>query len=477
MSLRKRLILSAFSLSLALSAVTALLFITLAVRDFREEVEKTYRDIIRSFTYAQKLLGEGVQEVRFVLTDCKVRERKGYVVLREEGVFVGRVEDCVFYGSPLRRSIEFTAQVNDLRWMIVYNRDVILRLSEGKEGFMDRFVKDKVIEKEVLVEGHYDPKVIGEIGGITGYGLTDRYRTLIVEYPILVEGSIPVGNVVFIKDFSRVLREIVLTPAFIIGYAVLLVAVLSTVLLLIFNRIVKDVLMLRDMTMKFKDLDFSDVDKLSMMLRGARTRDELYYLKRAVLTMAQELETFINRLQDEKNKFEEMAYKDPLTDLDNRRSFTEKAQAMLEYAKRYGEPLSVLMIDIDDFKKVNDNYGHDVGDRLLKALSDVIKRSVRSSDVAARFGGEEFVVLLPKTEEEGAKLVANRIREEFKRVSVDVDGEKIRTSVSIGVATLRGEGSIEEVIKKADIALYEAKRSGKDRVVVFRDTEEPRERG
>ncbi len=477
MSLRKRLILSAFSLSFTLSLVTVLVFVVMAVRDLRSEVDRTYRDIVRAFTYSQKLLGEGVPEVRFVLEDCKVRERKGYMVLREEGVLVGKVEDCVFYGSPLRRAIDFTAQVNHLSWMVVYDKDVIMRLSEGKEGFMDRFVKDKVIERDHIVEGFYDPRILPEIGRITGYSLINRYRTLVVEYPLIIEGSIPVGRVVFVKDFSEKLREILITPAFMVLYSILVVVVLSSVLLLLFNRIVRDILMLRDMTMKFKELDFSETDRLANMLRRAKARDELYYLKRAVLTMAQELETFINRLQDEKNRFEELAYKDPLTDLDNRRSFIEKAQAMLEYARRYNEPISVLMIDIDNFKKVNDTYGHDVGDRLLKALADVIRRSTRSSDVAARYGGEEFVVLLPKTDEKGAELVANRIREEFKKVVLDVDGERISSTVSIGVATLRGETSIDDLIKNADIALYDAKRKGKDRTVIFKDTVEGQGQG
>ena len=469
MSLRKRLILSAFSLSLVLSILTILIFSYIAFRELRSEVERTYRNIIRSFTYSQRLLGEGVQEVSFVLKDCKVRNGKGYTILKEEGLFIGRVNNCVFYGSPLRKAIEFTAEVNGLSWMVVYDREVVQRIAEKRGGFMDRFLKDKVLEKEYIVEGFYDPKILREIKNLAGYGLISGYRTLAVEYPVLVEGSVPVGRVVFLKDFSVKLKEIFMTPAFLVIYSVLVVVLLSTVLVLIFNRIVRDILMLRDMTMKFKDLDFSEVERLANMLRKTKSRDELYYLKRAVLTMAQELETFINRLQDEKNRFEELAYKDPLTDLDNRRSFTEKAKTMVEYARRYGEPLSVLMIDIDDFKRVNDTYGHDVGDRLLKALADVIRRSIRSSDTAARFGGEEFVVLLPRTDEEGAKTVADRIRNSFKEVSVDADGERVRTTVSIGVATWRGEGSVEEVIKKADEALYEAKRTGKDRVVVFRD--------
>ncbi|MDQ7039234.1 MAG: GGDEF domain-containing protein [Aquificota bacterium] len=477
MSLRKRLILSAFSLSFLLSVLTILVFSFIALREFRSEVERAYQNIIRSFTYSQRLLGEGVQEVRFTLEDCGVRERKGYTVLTEDGLFVGRVDNCVFYGSHLRKAIEFTAEVNGLSWMVVYDRDVVQRIAEGKGDFMDRFVRDKVLEKEYIVEGFYDPAIVKEIKDLAGYKLISGYRTLVVEYPVLVEGSVPVGRVVFVKDFSAKLKEIFITPAFLITYSVAVVVLLSTVLLLIFNRIVGDILMLRDMTMKFKDLDFSEADRLASVLRKTKSRDELYYLKRAVLTMAQELETFINRLQDEKNRFEELAYKDPLTDLDNRRSFTEKAKAMAEYAKRYGEPLSVLMIDIDNFKKVNDTYGHDVGDRLLKALADVIRRSIRSSDTAARFGGEEFVVLLPRTDEEGARLVADRIRKGFKEVRVDADGERIGSTVSIGVATMRGEDGVEEVIKRADEALYEAKRSGKDRVVVFRGTGEDQGKG
>ena len=298
-----------------------------------------------------------------------------------------------------------------------------------------------------------------------------------MDFPVLVDNSIPIGRVFFVKDLTPILREVLMTPLIFFGYTAALVVTLSTVLLLLFNRIVRDVVYLRRVATRFKESDFSDIPSMSEMLRKDRSRDELFYLKRSILTMAQELEALISQLQSEKGKLEELAYTDPLTGLSNRRLFLEEAKRMIEYSRRYGEPLSLLMMDIDNFKNINDEYGHDVGDLTLKKLAEVIKRNIRGSDIAARFGGEEFVVLLPRTDEKGAELVAERIRRDFKKDPVRVDDREITTTVSIGVAEIENGENLEELIKKADTALYRAKRTGKDKVVRFADTGEDRGQG
>ncbi|NPA40751.1 MAG: GGDEF domain-containing protein [Aquificae bacterium] len=472
MSLRNKLILSTFLVSFSLSLITILIFGFIAYHNMQDNVQEVYDSVARTFSFAQRTLAQGADDVVIKLQKCQPRRSGTYILLREEGLLIGRVENCVFYGTSFYKVVNFTANVNNLDWFILYDRVVLERLSEENPEFFDRFIKDRFVIDDFVVEGNFNPKVIREVKNSTGYKLTEGFKTLIMDFPVVIRNEIPVGRVVFLRDFSPILREALFTPLIFLGYTLTLVVVLSLILFVLFNRIVKEVSLLRRITNKFKDLDFSDVPKLNEMLKRERARDELFYLKRAILAMAQELEDTINKLQVEKNRFEEMAYTDPLTGLSNRRFFMEEAKRMMDLAKRYKEPLALIMLDIDNFKRINDQYGHDVGDLVLKSLADVIKRSVRSSDIPARFGGEEFVIMLPRTDERGAVMVAERIREGFRNSKVHVNGKDVWTTVSVGIALYEPGEDIESLIKKADEALYEAKRKGKDRVEVFKLTEE-----
>lgn len=150
---------------------------------------------------------------------------------------------------------------------------------------------------------------------------------------------------------------------------------------------------------------------------------------------------------------------DPLTGLNNRRAIDERIGEEIARAKRYGHPLAVLMIDLDDFKSINDRYGHVAGDDTLHDVAGAITRSVRSIDIAGRYGGEEFLVILPETAMVGAAAVAERIRATIEQLG--------RTTASAGVAELFDEDTAAaELIERADTALYKAKRSGKNRVVL-----------
>ena len=475
MSLRNKLITSIVVTSSILSLLTVLVFAFLTYVHINRSVKDIYSMVSRTYAYILKTLSQDANEVSFRLKNCKHRRANAYIVLRNEGLFVGRVRDCVFYGTSFREVIEFTVNINRVDWMIIYDREVLERITESEPEFLDRFIEGRVVLNDHIIEGRYDPKLLSQVKGITGYKLTNRYSTLLMDFPILLENSVPIGRVIFIKDFSPILKTALLTPALFLGYTFILVVALSSTIFLLFNRIVKDVSMLREVAYKFKELDFSEIDRLSEALRKEKRRDELFYLKRAVLTMAQELEALISQLRNEKGKLEELAYTDPLTELSNRRFFLEEMKRVLETARRYKEPLSLMILDVDNFKRINDEYGHDVGDLVLKQLAQVIKKNTRSSDIAARWGGEEFVIALPKTDEKGALMVAERIRQEFKRSKVKVDGEEIGTTVSIGVAVFDEGYDLDRLIKEADEALYEAKRTGKDKVVIHKV--EDREQG
>ncbi|BCD61971.1 two-component system, cell cycle response regulator [Nitratiruptor sp. YY08-26] len=153
---------------------------------------------------------------------------------------------------------------------------------------------------------------------------------------------------------------------------------------------------------------------------------------------------------------------DPLTGVFNRRAMNEMLIAEIEKAKRYKRPLSVIFFDIDHFKKINDTYGHDVGDFVLRKLVSVIRNHLRQTDTLARFGGEEFLIVLPEMDLQNTKIVAEKIR---KRVET-TDFEKVKKiTISLGVTQLKEDDTRQELLKRVDEALYQAKNSGRNKVV------------
>jgi diguanylate cyclase (GGDEF)-like protein len=162
---------------------------------------------------------------------------------------------------------------------------------------------------------------------------------------------------------------------------------------------------------------------------------------------------------------ENLATTDGLTRLYNRRHFMERAESEFVRSHRYKRELSVFLLDADHFKDINDNHGHETGDRVLRILAETCRQSLRQLDVLGRYGGEEFVVLLPETSSSLAQEAAERLRKQIEELRLPASAGDIRITVSIGVATA-GETteSVAALINQADRALYEAKRGGRNRV-------------
>jgi len=169
----------------------------------------------------------------------------------------------------------------------------------------------------------------------------------------------------------------------------------------------------------------------------------------------------------EKNvELERLTRTDPLTGLANRRELSRVLEAETRRSRRYGVPFAVALADVDLFKSVNDEYGHPVGDILLKRVADTMRDVVRETDCGGRFGGEEFLAVLGTNDVEGARVFAERWREAVEDIKMELDaGETVTVTISIGIASWNGESdSAEAMLERADAALYRAKAAGRNRV-------------
>ncbi|MGC2518582.1 MAG: GGDEF domain-containing protein [Burkholderiales bacterium] len=168
------------------------------------------------------------------------------------------------------------------------------------------------------------------------------------------------------------------------------------------------------------------------------------------------------------NKAKLLSETDELTGLYNMRGFSLTMDRAFGQAVRYSRPVSVLMIDSDNLKAVNDEHGHDAGNELLRLIARGIKSQLRSTDVLARYGGDEFVVLLPDTGTDGSRDVAERVRESIARTPLELRNQNVKITVSIGLASYPDHGrGMDTIMERADEAMYRAKEQGRDRVVSF----------
>lgn len=180
----------------------------------------------------------------------------------------------------------------------------------------------------------------------------------------------------------------------------------------------------------------------------------------------------IDDLEGTTRKLEQLAHTDELTGLLNRRAIREKLNYEIKRAERAETPLSIILCDIDHFKKVNDQYGHDIGDEALKRISHCIIKTLRQSDFASRWGGEEFLILLPMTSEAGAFVMAERLRLAIAALPINTSSGAIYVTMSFGLATKQNQLPLDEMIKISDVNLYHAKESGRNQTYpVIREAE------
>lgn len=209
-------------------------------------------------------------------------------------------------------------------------------------------------------------------------------------------------------------------------------------------------------------------DKMQLQLQSAN---------HTLADQAKELSQLNEALQREVEEREKLAQElkmlasvDELTGTSNRRHFYELANYQIKRHQRYQMPMALLMLDLDHFKYINDVHGHQMGDKVLKRFADTLLSLLRNIDIVGRIGGEEFVVLLPECEAEDALHKAGQICSRFDSMSMEIDGQQLGLTISIGIGMLQDDETIDQVLDRSDQALYAAKRAGRNRVCVWHPT-------
>lgn len=206
------------------------------------------------------------------------------------------------------------------------------------------------------------------------------------------------------------------------------------------------------------------IDTKENLERAEKTAllDSLNVMESRLTDVEKEADMYKKHLADQKFK----SLQDSLTKLPNRAAFDERMEIEFKRWQRYDFNLCMAVVDIDFFKRINDNYGHSAGDKTLRVIASALKKSLRTTDFIARFGGEEFVILLPESKLEDMEGPLNKIRQSVKRIPFKFKDKDVSISISIGVTAFTGEDNPLTAFDRADAALYEAKNSGRDKVVI-----------
>jgi two-component system cell cycle response regulator len=230
-----------------------------------------------------------------------------------------------------------------------------------------------------------------------------------------------------------------------------------------------------DYVVKLGDYLFTIPLVIEKNLTMAKVKRENERLRKELEATLTELKSKNGQLEESLLTVQQMAATDPLTGLYNRRHFGRMLEQLFAEAHRYETDLSCVMIDVDGYKQINDKHGHQVGDQLLVTAAKVITANLRRMDVAARYGGDEFVILLPRADTAEAAGVAQRVRDDYYHASAGIlkNGAGVRLSIGIGSIKLNGPVGHEQLIAFADKALYRAKESGRNRISICEGTTVP----
>jgi diguanylate cyclase (GGDEF)-like protein len=297
---------------------------------------------------------------------------------------------------------------------------------------------------------------------------SDVYRLQHISMPLnnnqAIDFYFGISEVELLKNIDEYSRMTLLTVA----VGVLVILLLGLMFLREFNRPLDRLL---DVTTEISRGELP-------ILRKIKPRNEMDYLSNQFSDMLQALRDKQSVIDNAQNKLEELAITDTLTSLYNRRYLLDVFPKLQAQAQRDANKLSAIMIDLDHFKSINDNYGHLAGDQCLREFSAVMRNQSRQNDYLFRLGGEEFLILTLGDGLEGVMALAEKIRHAVEKTFVYYEGQRIGMSVSCGISTLTPEdnqqGALSTMLKQADTALYEAKHTGRNRSIVFTEEQQAR---
>lgn len=285
-------------------------------------------------------------------------------------------------------------------------------------------------------------------------------------FPILDFHEEKIGYFIFKDDFSEKIAFFEAQAWKTFAYYTMIGVLVFVAILLLINRIVKTLDHLTGILHAIRDKDF---DKLNLIKREASERqcDEICRFERQLVATGFEIKNYFDLLTKEMHDYADKMHMDALTHVFNRHAIDDIGENLFLKSQLAKQSMSVMMLDIDDFKSINDTYGHDFGDIVLKHISENVQKQLRSDDFLARYGGEEFVILLPKTAIEQGFEIAQKICRRIQSDETVIGSKSVKVTVSIGLTEIHEEdGTLYDTIKRADTKLYVAKQNGKNRVEV-----------
>jgi len=216
-----------------------------------------------------------------------------------------------------------------------------------------------------------------------------------------------------------------------------------------------------------QDKQFIELSSYLIVLSINNAKNNIEELKQNNLELEDKINLRTKELLETQVKLQEQAHKDPLTNLYNRRHFKEINESLFSMSRRGNNPLCVLLIDIDNFKNINDTYGHHIGDLVIKSLANIFINTIRKSDIAIRYGGEEFLILLTNTTLKNAHIISEKLRNHVENTTIKSENIiNLKFTISLGLATVKEDDKdIDAAVLQADKALYVAKDSGKNKTV------------
>jgi len=359
-----------------------------------------------------------------------------------------RIYGSISLGSNL---IEFKNFFKELNMSAaIYLNDNLLKKSLDKKSYL-------FYRKYPLYNGY---RVIGNIYKIDfnkKYEILNTTVYTIISIKDFFKKTI--GYIVIKRDFSNMWNIIKTNAARKIISDFILYFTILILFFTLFRYIYKRFNELEKILNLIKEKKF---DKLP---EKVKEKDEFDKFKNNLIDVAKHLSLYINLLTNEMNYYSKKAYVDELTSIYNRNFLEEKAEEITTKFKLSKKPFGVIMFDIDNFKQINDNYGHDIGDLVLREITQTIKKLLRREDIFIRYGGEEFIILLPNSIFKDTIKIAEKIRKEIENLKIEIPNKTLKVTISLGVSEFsQNDTIIFDAIKRADVKLYKAKKSGKNRV-------------